>query len=429
MARYARQEIIQGWDQSRLAGATLAIAGSGHTAFFAALMATAMGFGRLLLFGEGVTRILPDCGAKGPLEGWAEFFRRVNPRAKIYGFPVRLSRKRLRRLPALDGLIIAGNDMGDRHLGWNVGGETGLPTVAGGAAGEVGIWGTAQLVAVAAQMHGRPESPLLSQIVAGLLVDEIRKALLLLPAEEGRVGQSRLLALPHLGADAGRPVCLERGRIALVGAGALGTWLGMALGISGVRAEVEIYDDDEIDETNLNRQVLFFDAVGRPKAPMLARRLQTFFPQMRVSGYGMRADAASSRQIARSPLLMACPDNFAARAFLNDLARRYQRVLINGGTSAVGGSCTTYAPGRTICLACRMNIDRLAQQEQQAHGCSRAEASVVTSNAIVGALMAWTLKEALAGKVKDGVWEYDGRLRGQRLGVHSQRPACQCHSD
>ena len=428
MARYARQEIIQGWDQSRLASATLAIAGSGHTAFLVALMATAMGFGRLLLFGERVDCVLPGCSGKSPLEGWAEFLRQVNPRVKIYGFPVRLSRKRLCRLPALDGLIVAGNDVGNRNLGWNVGWETGLPTVAGGAAGQVGIWGTAQPHAVATRMHGLPESPLLSQIIAGLLVDEIRKALLLLPAEEGRVDQSQLLPLPHLGTDAGRPVHLERRRIALVGAGALGTWLGIALGTSGVQIEVEIYDDDEIDETNLNRQVLFFDAVGRPKAPTLARRLQTFFPQMRVSGYGMRADADSSQQIARSPLLLACPDNFAARAFLNDLARRNQRVLINGGTSALGGSCTTYAPGRTTCLACRMNIDQLAQQEQQAHSCAQAQASVVTSNAIIGALMAWTLKEALAGRIKDGVWEYDGRLRNQRLGVHSQRPACRCHT-
>lgn len=88
----------------------------------------------------------------------------------------------------------------------------------------------------------------------------------------------------------------------------------------------------------------------------------------------------------------------------------------------------TYAPGATCCLACLMDIEGLARRESEARGCARvAEASVVTSNAIVGALMAWAVRDLFAGKVRAGIWEYDGQAEGARLGVHSVRPPCSCH--
>lgn len=96
--------------------------------------------------------------------------------------------------------------------------------------------------------------------------------------------------------------------------------------------------------------------------------------------------------------------------------------------SASGGSCLLYEPGSTACLSCRLQIDRLARQERQPQGCARvSEGSVVTSNAVVGALLVWLLQGALAGKVDAGMWEYDGRLRNDRLGRHSPWPPCTCH--
>lgn len=83
MPRYTRQEAIPGWDQSRLKGATLAIAGSGPTAFLAGLMAAAMGFGRLVLVGCGAVDVarLPAFGppSQNPAASWARFFRKINP--------------------------------------------------------------------------------------------------------------------------------------------------------------------------------------------------------------------------------------------------------------------------------------------------------------------------------------------------------------
>jgi len=428
--RYARQEAISGWDQDRLSDATIAVAGSGPAAFLSVLMATAMGMGRLVWL-EGGTGVdgLPSFL---PLDGlsWSDFFARINPRVKVFSYPVRLRERLIRKLPALDGLIVAGNDLLAWKAAWLLAQDTSIPVVAGNSAGLLGVWGSVSIDRVVARFHQRPESPLLSQIVAGLLVEEIRKILLPLPGETGRTDRRNLLSLSssrtvrrygHLSTS------LQRNHLALVGAGALGTWFGLALGLSGLPAVLNIFDDDEIGETNLNRQILFFDAIGQAKAPILAERLQGLFPRLTLCGFGIRVDADSSRQIVRNSIIVACPDNFKARALLNDMARHHRRMLVNGGTSAMGGSCMVYEPGRTACLDCRMRVHMLARQEDHPWSCAQVEASVVTSNAITGALMVWALREMIAGQVQPGVWEYDGCAREDRIGLHSVRLPCRCH--
>ena len=299
----------------------------------------------------------------------------------------------------------------------------------GCAAGFAGIWGKPIKNKVAAQFDGRAEAPLAGQIVAALLVDEMRKTLMPLPGEVGPTTRSHILALacPDGAEVVQTPLRASQLHLALVGAGALGTWFGLALGASGIEGAVDIFDDDDIDESNLNRQVLFYEAVGQPKALVLAARLQQFFGRAQWTGYGMAVQEGNSAQLANADVLVACPDNFAARALLNGVARRRRRALINGGTSAMGGSCMTYAPGRTACLSCRMRIEQLAENERQSQSCAQVQAAVVTSNAIIGALMAWKVRKMFDGRVERSIWEYDGRAATARIGAHSPRPACRCH--
>lgn len=111
-------------------------------------------------------------------------------------------------------------------------------------------------------------------------------------------------------------------------------------------------------------------------------------------------------------MLVACPDSFAVRAFLNDVARYRRQPLLNGEH-----------PHQEA----RRRV-RAGQFEAEPQPCgAQAEASVVTSNAITGALMAWMLQEMVDSRLRRGVWEYDGRARDTRVGVHSVRPPCDCH--
>lgn len=92
---------------------------------------------------------------------------------------------------------------------------------------------------------------------------------------------------------------------------------------------------------------------------------------------------------------------------------------MNGGTSPASGACSTYVPGATPCLSCLLDLDRLIHHESAPRPCGQqVEASVVTSNAIAGAMMVWLLQEMLqGGRVRQGVLE----LRQTRA-----RPARRC---
>ncbi len=436
MERYARQTVIEGWDQSRLSAATVAIAGTGPTAFMCALLSVAMGFGRVVLIGkakstEAATKDLPAL-MQSSNDLWVEFLGQVNPQVRIYPVSRTCSPELIRRLPQLDGLVVAGNDARALGVGCQVASDGAVPVVAGGSAGPVGVWGAPQLDGLTSKLSRYPESPLTAQIIAALLVEEIRKDLLPLSNEAGRSSTRRIVALSRLAPEKAngrdRLFRLTTDQLHIVGAGALGTWFGIGLGLAGVRAQLHIFDGDHVEETNLNRQVLFAGAVGKPKATVLAARLQDLFPTLRTNGYGTRVAADTEEMMEGSGVVAACPDNFQVRAFLASMAMRRRQTLLNGGTSAVGGSCTAYVPGHTSCLSCLMDIERLALQEMAPTGCAQqVESSVVTSNAAIGALMAWSFKEMRCGRVHPGIWEYDGRSHGERIGVHSVRPACECH--
>ena len=433
MDRYARQQIIAGWDQSVLSRATLLIAGSGWTGFLTALMATAMGFGRIVIVGKrsakedevGLARLV-----QGSRKAWCDFLSRINPDVRLYPAERDLDARMIARLSP-DVVIVADARRVILRTAAQLA-DDGLPVSCGWAAGMLGFWGAPQPDRITDRLALLQESPVVGQIIAGLLVEEARKAVLPLPTEAGRT-ESRQLFVPDGPArdvsESRRDARLCQGDVSVIGAGALGTWFGLACGTAGIhRKQIHLYDDDVVDATNLNRQILFFGAVGKPKATVLVQRLQKLFPRTKWCGYGMRVDANTYQHVDANSILVACPDSFQVRGFLNDLARTRTQPLLNGGTSAEGGSCYSYVPGVTACLQCSMGIDRLVQREAEPRPCAQqVEASVVTSNAIAGALMVSSLQAMTSGQVRQGQWGYDGQGRDVRLGRHLARPPCGCH--
>ena len=381
MERYARQAAIDGWDQDRLSEATIAIAGTGHTAFMASLQATAMGFGRVVLIGRAIPAA--DGGSTADLAGlvqsandvWAEFLAQVNPQVRIYPVKRSCTAELIRKLPRLSALVVAGNDLQAAAAGCRIAATGNITVAAGGGAGTIGLWGSPKVDGFSHKLARYPESPLMAQIIAALLTEEIRKELMPLAHEAGRCANRQIVALSRLATPSAnrseRPFRLQTDQLHMVGAGALGTWFGIGLGLAGVRAQLNIFDGDQVEETNLNRQVLFAGAVGRPKATVLAARLQSLFPALRTNGYGTRVAADTVEMMAGAGVMAACPDSFQVRAFLASTAQQRRQPLINGGTSAVGGSCSAYIPGHTSCLGCLMDIERLALQEMAPAGCAR----------------------------------------------------------
>jgi len=83
---------------------------------------------------------------------------------------------------------------------------------------------------------------------------------------------------------------LKEARIAVLGVGGLGSWAAWALACCGV-GELWLVDGDEVEVSNLNRQILYAEAdVGRPKAEVAAQRLLAFDSSMRVTAAARRLE-------------------------------------------------------------------------------------------------------------------------------------------
>lgn len=128
--------------------------------------------------------------------------------------------------------------------------------------------------------------------------------------------------------------------IGVIGAGALGNFVGLALGYSGFR-RMTFIDPDVVDITNLNRQVFLYDAIGLSKAEILAERLNGFFG---IEAQGRVAPFARDTDISRYDVIFDCTDSFEARIAVSEKCKGAGKVLISGGTSADAGQAVVYHP-------------------------------------------------------------------------------------
>jgi adenylyltransferase/sulfurtransferase len=108
---------------------------------------------------------------------------------------------------------------------------------------------------------------------------------------------SRHLLIPEVGL-AGQER-LSRARVLVIGAGGLGSPVLAYLAAAGV-GRIVVVDDDTVDVTNLQRQILYDTAdVGAPKAHRAAERLRALNPQIAIDALTVRFDAGNARELVR----------------------------------------------------------------------------------------------------------------------------------
>ena len=134
---------------------------------------------------------------------------------------------------------------------------------------------------------------------------------------------ARHLNLPGVGEDGQRR--LSAARVLVIGAGGLGSPVLLYLAAAGV-GTIGIVDDDVVDSSNLQRQVIHSTAaVGKRKVDTAAERMQGINPDLIVKKFPLRlhpADIDTYRTQFGSQwdLIVDATDNFASRYLVNDLA-------------------------------------------------------------------------------------------------------------
>lgn len=166
-----------------------------------------------------------------------------------------------------------------------------------------------------------------------------------------RARYSRHLLLGQVG-EAGQRR-LKASRVLIVGAGGLGAPVALYLAAAGV-GRIGLVDFDVVDQSNLQRQVLFeTNDVGRLKVEVAAQRLRARNPHIEVVTYPVRLDAHNALDIAADyDLIVDGADNFATRYLTNDLAVLTGKPLIYGAIFQFDGQATVFAHRGGPCYRC-----------------------------------------------------------------------------
>ena len=135
---------------------------------------------------------------------------------------------------------------------------------------------------------------------------------------------------------------LRDAKVSIIGAGALGGPCALYLAAAGI-GQIEIWDDDAVDRSNLQRQIQFVDAdIGADKAPKLADKLRALNPDIAVD---VKLGRFGPDQAPSGAILIDASDNFETRFLLNRLSHKSGRYLVSGAASGWNGQVAVYASG------------------------------------------------------------------------------------
>jgi adenylyltransferase/sulfurtransferase len=173
----------------------------------------------------------------------------------------------------------------------------------------------------------------------------------LIPGAASLRRYSRHLLIPEVGLEGQQK--LARSRVLVVGAGGLGSPVLAYLAAAGV-GRLIVVDDDAVDLTNLQRQILYDTAdVGAPKAARAAERLRALNPQIAVDAVGVRLDAANARElVALADVVVDGSDTFTTRYLVNDACVLEGKPDVHGAIFRFDGQISVFGAPGGPCYRC-----------------------------------------------------------------------------
>jgi adenylyltransferase/sulfurtransferase len=152
---------------------------------------------------------------------------------------------------------------------------------------------------------------------------------------------SRHILLPEIGIDGQSKLLASH--VLLVGAGGLGAPVSLYLAASGV-GKLTICDPDDVDLTNLQRQIIHFtDSVGRRKVESARDTLARINPETVVKTVAERVAGERLESLVKSAdLVIDATDNFTTRHAINRACVRYARPLVSGAAIRFDGQISVF---------------------------------------------------------------------------------------
>ena len=211
------------------------------------------------------------------------------------------------------------------------------------------------------------------------------------------------------------------GRVLLVGVGGLGCPAAMVLARAGV-GTLGIADDDEVELTNLHRQVLFGDAdVGIHKVEAARRALAAIAPELVVEAHPTRLLPHNAVElVGRYDLVLEGSDNFATKFLAADACAIAGVPIVHAAAVRWHGTVLAVGPAGKPCYRC------LFEDLPEGDGPNCAEAGVMGPMVgLVGAIAADLALSVLDGMdVAGTLVTFDGKTDACRRKKIAARPSC-----
>lgn len=404
--RLDRQLLIPGWDQRRLSGAKIGVVGDAdRMASLFILSAAALGLNRIVVIAPCLDHRLLDMA------------RKINPGLNLTFLRGFYTHPLLNDIFGGCQVIVDLSSYGlANKLLLEKGRQDHLPVVRGycyDTKEETGFkiftylpgqeWQTlAEVVSPLNLPQRHDEDPGLAIICAGMALVETKNILMghQVSPELTDYRREKFTSIPT-----DLP-------IGVVGAGALGNFIGLGLAYSGF-FNITFIDPDAIEITNLNRQIFFYEALGLNKAELLARRLNAAF--------GTRARSLvtyleRATDISPFAIIFDGVDNHETRIVLSERCEQEKKILISGGTNVDQGQVVVYVPHRSAetpaaLLGLYEIVDRRNRETypRPPESCLRqSDPSVIMTNQIIAGLAVDSLRKLLDGQETPNIF-YDAQ--------------------
>lgn len=160
-------------------------------------------------------------------------------------------------------------------------------------------------------------------------------------SQEEAVQYQRHLSLPGFGSKA--QLKLKQASVLVVGAGGLGCPALLYLVGAGV-GKIGIMDDDQVEVSNLQRQVLYtHDDIGQSKAEVAARRLSKLNPYVEIIPHARRLTRENAKEVLEGySIVLDGTDSFGSRYLINDACVLFDKILIYGAIHQFEGQVSVF---------------------------------------------------------------------------------------
>jgi sulfur-carrier protein adenylyltransferase/sulfurtransferase len=168
---------------------------------------------------------------------------------------------------------------------------------------------------------------------------------------EQRDRYSRHTLLPEVGVDG--QLKMLNAKVLLLGAGGLGAPTALYLAAAGI-GTIGLVDDDVVDASNLQRQVIHStERIGTPKTESARLTIEALNPDVKVIEHRLRLNAGNILGIIEDyDVIVDGADNFPTRYLLNDASVRLRKPVVSASILSFDGQISTFVPFEGPCYRC-----------------------------------------------------------------------------